>query len=99
MRTRTRLIGTLLGAALLAGGTVTTAAVAAPQPAAPSATESVSDVTSTLPGWRNTQRRYPSKSSCAWAGQAAWENDPRVTEWDCREVERPKRYELWLNVV
>ncbi|MFD7914369.1 hypothetical protein ACFV30_27200 [Streptomyces sp. NPDC059752] len=49
MRTRTRVIGTLLGAALLAGGTVTTAA-AAPQPAAPSATESVSDITSTPPG-------------------------------------------------
>ncbi|MFE1873224.1 hypothetical protein ACFW9N_20370 [Streptomyces sp. NPDC059496] len=98
MRTRTRVIGTLLGAALLAGGTVTTAA-AAPQPAAPSATESVSDITSTLPGWRNTHKRYPSRHSCDWAGQAAWENYPRVTEWDCRSVESERRYELWLNVV
>lgn len=98
MRTRTRVIGTLLGAALLAGGTVTTAAVAAPQPAATSATESVSDVTSKLPGWRNTHKRYPSASSCDWAGQTAWENDARVTEWDCRRVESGRRYELWLNV-
>ncbi|WP_328792729.1 hypothetical protein [Streptomyces sp. NBC_00273] len=98
MRTRTRVIGTLLGAALLAGGTVTTAA-AAPQPAAPSATESVSDVTSTLPRWRPTHKRYPSYDSCNWAGQTAWENDARVTEWDCRSVESGERYELWLNVV
>ncbi|MER5930892.1 hypothetical protein [Streptomyces sp. NPDC002054] len=99
MRTRTRLIGTLLGAALLAGGTVTSAAAAAPQPAAPSATESVSDATSTLPGWRPTGRKFPSEISCDWAGQAAWENDPRVTEWDCRPIESGRRYELWLNVV
>lgn len=79
----------LVGAALLTGTQITTAAAAVQ-------TTSETAATAAVAGWRPTYQYYPSWASCDRAGQAAFENDDKVGAWKCPKENG--RYHLILYV-
>ncbi|MEV7130537.1 hypothetical protein [Streptomyces sp. NPDC093260] len=92
MRTRTWLAGFLVGAALLAGGSVATAQAA---PAA--AGESVKESSALALYWTDSGERFNRLAPCDTRGSWYWDNYSNVYSWDCRWNATNRNYQLWLQ--